>query len=135
MNNINIIGRLGRDPELKYLADGKAVAELNLAIDDGYGENKKTVWISCVLWGKSAEVASQYLNKGDRCGITGRLSQDTWDDKETGKKQTKTKITGDQLTFIEVKEKGSTPQPRPQQDSNKSLPPSQDFGDEDETPF
>lgn len=120
MNNVNIIGRLGRDPELRYTPAGKAVCEINLAVDDGWGENKKTAWIGCVLWGKTTKIAAQHLKKGDRAGITGRLTQDQWDDKETGKKQTKTKVTAESLHFIESKREGQNQPSATQDDHNRA---------------
>jgi len=92
MNNVNIIGRLGSDFDLKYTPSGKAVCELNLAVNDGYGENKKTVWLGVTIWGATAELAKKALNKGDLVGISGRLSQEEWEGKD-GKKQRKTKVT------------------------------------------
>lgn len=100
MNNVNIIGRLGSDPELRYTYSGKAVTEINLAVDDGWGENKKTAWIGVVLWGATAELAGRALKKGDRVGITGRLSQDEWEDKQTGKKQRKTKVKAESMHLL-----------------------------------
>lgn len=100
MNSVNIIGRIGSDIELRSTPSGKPVAEVNLAVDDGYGENKKTAWIGVTMWGKTAEIASQYLSKGSQVGITGRLSQDEWTDKDSGKKQRKTKVTADNIYFI-----------------------------------
>jgi single-strand DNA-binding protein len=103
MNSVNIIGRVGQDIEVRFTPSGKAVTELNLAVDDGWGENKKTAWIGVVLWGATAELAGRALQKGDRVGVSGRLSQDEWEDKATGKKQRKTKITGENMTLLSPK--------------------------------
>ena len=133
MNNVNLIGRLGSDPEVKFTPSGKAVAEINLAVDDGWGENKKTAWIGVVLWGATAELAGRALRKGDRVGITGRLSQDEWEDKATGKKQRKTKVTAESMHLIGAKrEDAATPAPAP-----KTTPPKQgeDFDTEDDIPW
>lgn len=141
MNSVNIIGRLGRDPELKYTPGGKAVCELNLAVDYGWGENKKTSWIGCVLWEKTAEIAAQHLLKGDQCGISGYLTQDTWDDKETGKKQSKTKVTCERLTFTGGKKESQSSPPATQDDHNRAKANAyqpQDAAsddDEDDIPF
>jgi single-strand DNA-binding protein len=103
MNTVNIIGRLGADIELRYTPSGKAVVEANVAVDDGWGENKKTVWLGVTMWGATAELAAKALVKGSRVGITGRLSQDEWEDKNTGKKQRKTKVTCESMHLIESK--------------------------------
>lgn len=103
MNSVNIIGRVGGEIELRYTPSGKAVAQLTLAVDDGWGENKKTAWIGVTLWGATAELAKKAVRKGDRLGIAGRLSQEEWDDKETGKKQRKTKVTCESMDLLEPK--------------------------------
>ena len=76
MNKILIIGRLTRDAALRYTADGKEVADISLAVDDGYGEQKKTLWIKCSLWGKRAVSLEQYLTKGTQVYIEGRLNHE-----------------------------------------------------------
>ena len=103
MNNVNIIGRAGSDPELRYTPSGKAVTEINLAVDDGWGENKKTAWIGVTFWGATAELAGKAIRKGDRVGISGRLTQEEWEDKQTGKRQRKTKVTCENMTLLEPK--------------------------------
>jgi len=112
MNTVNLIGRVGADIELKYTPSGKAVTELNLAVDDGWGENKKTVWIGVTIWGATAELAAKALTKGSRVGINGRLSQEEWEDKNTGKKQRKTKVTCEQMHLLESKREGGNSAPR-----------------------
>ena len=94
---------------MRYTPSGKAVCEINLAVDDGWGENKKTAWIGVVLWEQKAELAAKYVRKGDRLGITGRLSQDEWTDKETGKKQRKTKVTCEAVHLLGEKRDGQAP--------------------------
>jgi single-strand DNA-binding protein len=132
MNSVNIIGRVGADIEVRFTPNGKAVTELNLAVDDGWGENKKTAWIGAVLWGATAELAGRALQKGDRVGISGRLSQDEWEDKTTGKKQRKTKVTCEQMTLLSSKR--DTPERRDDKPAAKpaiSEPTYDDDGNED----
>lgn len=102
MNSVNISGRVGGEVELRYTPNGKAVAQLTLAVDDGWGENKKTAWIGVTLWGATAELAKKAVRKGDRLGISGRLSQEEWEDKD-GKKQRKTKVTCESMDLLEPK--------------------------------
>jgi single-strand DNA-binding protein len=119
MNQVNVIGRLGADIELRYTPSGKAVCELNLAVDDGWGENKKTVWLGVTVWGATAELAAKALTKGHRVGITGRLSQEEWEDKNTGKKQRKTKVTCQDMHLLEPKRDGQAPQQPTQHEAAK----------------
>ena len=110
MNNVNLIGRIGADPEIRHTPGGKTVANLNLAVDDGWGDNKKTVWIGVTLWGTTAELCGRACRKGDRLGITGRLSQEEWE--KDGKKQRKTKVTAEAMHLLEPKRE-SQPSARP----------------------
>lgn len=77
MNTVNLIGRLGADPELHYFESGTAVASFSLALDRGInkdtGERKPPVWVPVRVWGKSAQNAADLLHKGDKVGISGRL--------------------------------------------------------------
>ena len=114
MNSVNIIGRLGADIELKHTPGGKPVAEANLAVDDGWGEHKKTVWLGVTIWGIAAELAAKALRKGDRVGFTGRLSQEEWEGKD-GKKQRKTKVTCEAMHLLGDKREGQQPAPKSQQ--------------------
>jgi single-strand DNA-binding protein len=130
MNRVNIIGRVGGEIELRHTPAGKAVTEINLAVDDGWGENKKTAWIGVTLWGATAELAQRAIRKGDRVGIDGRLSQDEWEDKQTGKKQRKTKVTCDNMFLLEPRRDGPT-QSAPA--STQSVIPPRYVEDDDDT--
>jgi len=136
MNQVNIIGRVGADIELRYTPSGKAVTEINLAVDDGWGENKKTAWIGVTVWGTTAELAGKAVRKGDRLGITGRLTQEEWEDKTTGKKQRKTKVTCENMHLIEAKrDAGTQHQPQDAHNTAKANAYQPQPTDEDEPPF
>jgi single-strand DNA-binding protein len=74
MHKISLIGRLTKDAVHRFTADGKQVADISLAVDDGFGDNKKTLWIRASLWGERAEKLTQYLLKGTQVYIEGRLN-------------------------------------------------------------
>lgn len=101
INQVCITGNIGNELELRYTKTGTAVLELNLAVVSGFGDNKKTNWIGCTLWGKTAESAKEYLGKGRKIVVAGRLDQDSWEDKESGKKQSKTRVVVEQWTFAD----------------------------------
>lgn len=122
MNSVNIIGRVGGEIELRHTPSGKAVAEINLAVDDGWGENKKTVWLGVTLWGVTAKLAAQALTKGDRVGIIGRLSQDEWVGND-GKKQRKTKVTCESMHLLEPKRQSNA-----QSEPSQAIKPSPENG-------
>ncbi|AOR24316.1 single-stranded DNA-binding protein [Clostridium taeniosporum] len=113
MNKWIGIGRLVSDAELQFTAGkGTAVAKFKIAIDDGYGEHKKTDFIPIILWGKSAENLSSYLTKGTQVAVSGKISTRSWD-KQDGTKGYATEITADMYGGIKLlggkKNKSSSP--------------------------
>ena len=73
MNVFNAIGRVGKDAIVRYTQSGKAVAGWSLAVDDGWGQNKQTVWLDCSLWGDRAEKLAPFITKGAQIGVTGSI--------------------------------------------------------------
>ena len=76
MNKLTIIGRLVKDAALRYAPSGDPVADISLAVDDGYGDKKSTIWFKCSLWGKRAVSLEQYLTKGTQVYVEGRLNHE-----------------------------------------------------------
>jgi single-strand DNA-binding protein len=104
VNKAILVGRLGRDPETRYTSGGQAVCNFTLATDEGFrdrsGERqKRTEWHRIVLWGKLAEIAQQYLKKGQLVYIEGRIQTRQWDDRE-GNKRTTTEIVGNVMRML-----------------------------------
>ena len=105
-NKVILVGNLTRDPQVKYTTGGTAVAELGLAVSrqwfDKQANTKKeeTTFVDVTLWGRTAEVAGEYLAKGKQVLIEGRLQLDTWDDRETGQKRSKLKVVGENMTML-----------------------------------
>jgi single-strand DNA-binding protein len=85
MNNITVAGTLGKDAEVKYLANGDAIC--NFSVADSQGREKPTIWWNCGLYGKRAESLSQYLTKGQAVTVTGSVSEREWTDKEGNKRK------------------------------------------------
>lgn len=104
-NSVTLVGNLTRDVEVRFLPSGQAVAEVSLAVNEKWtgkdGEKKEVCnFIDCTLWGKTAELAGQYLAKGSPVLFQGKLKQDTWEDKESGQKRSKLKVTVDHMQFL-----------------------------------
>ncbi len=133
-NIVAITGRLGRSPELKNLASGTSVVDISVAVQDGWGENEKTAWLGVTFWGKAAEALANHCTKGQKIWVSGRLSQESWDDKETGKKNTRTKVTASQWGFCESK-KASAGEPAGQPSSQQPTPPNSQPAGGDDIPF
>ena len=109
LNKIVTIGRLTRDPEIRYTQSGKAVCTFSIAVDDGYGENKKAYFCPVVVWGKAAEACGNSLRKGSKVAVTGKLTSRQYDNSE-GKKVTVFEIVADAfggVEFLDKKQGGS----------------------------
>lgn len=140
MNSINLIGRCGTTPEQKTTQSGKLVTNFRLAVDDGYGDKKKTIWVGVQCWEKTAEVVSQYLSKGDQVAVTGKLQSDEFTPKGADKPTTVFFIQAQNITFLAQKEKkekaDSAPQSEPSREpiKQRTTPMDQDPA-ENEPPF
>ena len=118
MNQVNIIGRLGQDPELRYTPTGKAVARLSVAVNDRYGENEKTYWFPVICWNGLAEVVGEHLHKGNRIAVSGRLTTRSYEINE--ETRTVTEIVAGSIDFLD---------PKPKEETSDEIP------DNDEVPF
>ena len=106
INKVILIGNVGRDPEIRYTAQGQAVASFSLATTErGYTAANgtqvpdRTEWHSIVMWGKNAEIAERYIRKGSQLYIEGKLRTRTWEDKNQIKRQV-TEIYVDTFDFL-----------------------------------
>lgn len=105
VNKVILIGNLTRDPEVRHTPKGTAVGDIALAINRAYtaenGEKREdTTYVDVTLWGRTAEIAQQYLRKGRPVYIEGRLQMDTWEDKSTGQKRSKLKVVAEALQLL-----------------------------------
>ncbi len=98
VNRVFLVGNLGHDPELRYTPQGTAVCSFSLATKEKRGENEKTQWHQIVAFGKTAENANQYLNKGRQAFIEGRIDYQEWE--KDGVKKKATKIIAERITFL-----------------------------------
>ena len=105
VNKVILIGNLGKDPELRTTDAGATVATLALATSRSYTDKRserieETEWHTVVLWSKLADLAGQYLQKGRKVYIEGRLQTRSWIDQKTGDKRYKTEVVATQMTFL-----------------------------------
>lgn len=138
-NHCVLVGNLTRDPELKYIPSGTAVCNISLAINERYkvGDEwkEKAVFVECTAWGKTAEVANEYLVKGSPVLIDGRLDFQQWE--KDGQKRSKLLVMVNKLQLIGSKGERKT-KSEPQDDPDSNYNQSQDFGppgDESDIPF
>ena len=134
-NKVVLVGNLTRDPELRTVGSGSAVCELGLAINRTYkvqGEKREEVtFVDVTCWGKTAEIAEQYLAKGRQILIEGRLTLSEWEDKD-GNKRSKLRVTCENLTMLGSRPDGVRPK---QNDSSQQQPQWSDAAKDEDTPF
>ena len=107
VNKVFLVGRLGKDPELRYTAAGKAVCTFSVATDRWVGRDEEPVadWHHIVAWERQAETCSKFLSKGRQVAVAGRVQYDTYTDKE-GVKKHWTEIRASEVTFLGSKSDG-----------------------------
>ncbi len=130
LNKVMIIGRLGRDPEMRYTPSGRPVTTFSVATSRSWntseGERRtETEWFNVVAWGNLAEICKQYLNKGQQVYVEGRLQTRYWDDAE-GNKHSSTEIVANEMIMLGDR-----------RDNNQHLEEEENFAgaDDDEFPF
>ena len=99
INQVTVVGRVGKDPELKYFETGNTLAIFSIAVNRPT-KNKETDWFDIKLWGKQAEIAGEYVRKGSLIGIVGQVDFDSWNDKTSGELQVKPVISGTDLRLL-----------------------------------
>ncbi len=109
LNKILLIGNLVDDPrELRTTNSGQVVTDFRIAVNDRFGrEDRRTLFIDVTVWGRTAENCHKYLGKGRGVLVEGRLEEDTWDDRETGKPRSKMRVVASQVTFMPGRGEGS----------------------------
>lgn len=110
-NLVVLTGRLTSDPELKTTPSGKNVTNFTIANDAGYGENKKTNFITVVAWQKTAEFVTKYFRKGSMIGIEGEIQTRKYEDKN-GNKRMAFEVKANDIQFVDTKKTGNQQQPQ-----------------------
>ncbi|MEO8035772.1 MAG: single-stranded DNA-binding protein [Acidobacteriota bacterium] len=144
VNKVILIGRLGKDPEIRSTPSGTSVAKFTIATDERFtdksGEKQeRTEWHNIVAWSKLAEICGQYLRKGKLVYIEGSLRTDSWDDKETGVKKYRTEIVANTMQMLDRKGDedgggGGSSSYGSKKSSGSSAPPTE-MDDDEEVPF
>jgi len=99
VNSITLVGRAGRDPEVRYFESGSMVANLTMAVNRR-SNNDEPDWFNLEIWGKQAQVAADYVRKGSLLGIIGSFKLDRWTDRSTGEERSKPVIRVDRLELL-----------------------------------
>jgi len=140
LNKVMLIGNLGKDPELRYTTSGVAVATFSLATNESWKDQdgnlqERTEWHNIVAWKKLAEICGEWLKKGKKVYIEGRIQTRSYDDKNTGTKKYITEIVADNMIMLDYKaasENGGSPAPLPEAPASNTGGGSKE---EDDLPF
>lgn len=139
VNKVILLGNLGQDPELRYTPSGAAVTTLSLATNEVWKDNdgnkqERTEWHRVVLWRKQAELAGEWLKKGSKVYVEGRLQTRSWEDKD-GNKRYITEVVGDTLTMLDSKSEGGRGMEPPSSEMPESPAAPSAPPEEDDLPF
>ena len=99
MNVITLVGRAGRDPEVRYFESGTMVANLSLAVN-AYKRDEAPDWFNLTIWGKQAQVAVDYVKKGSQIAVSGRMTSERWTDRATGEEKSKPVVVVERITLL-----------------------------------
>ena len=99
INSVTLVGRAGRDPEVRYFESGTVVANLTMAVNRRNRDDEPD-WFNLEIWGKQAQVAADYVKKGSLIGITGSFKLDSWKDRNTGEDRNKPVVRVDRLELL-----------------------------------
>ena len=140
INQVVLTGRLTADPEIRYTQGGKAIASFNLANGRRYKNQsgevvEDTSFIGCTAFGQSAEFIGQYIRQGQPILVQGRLKQEAWEERQTGKKQSKTKVLVDVVKSMGQRSAPTQQAPKAEYQAASETTPAIDAMDDDEVPF
>ncbi len=119
VNKVILVGNLGKDPEVKYTPSGTAVAKFSLATNEKFKDKagewqERTEWHSIVAWQRLAEIVGEYVRKGGKLYLEGRLQTSSWDDKESGQKKYRTEIIAQDIVLLDGRrDDGPSERPAP----------------------
>jgi single-strand DNA-binding protein len=108
LNVVNLVGRVGGDPDVKYFESGKVVCKLTLAVNRQTSKDEQPDWFNLEMWDKTAEVAANYVRKGSLIGVQGSLKIETWQDRTTGANRSRPVIRVDRLELLGSKRDNET---------------------------
>jgi single-strand DNA-binding protein len=133
-NKVILLGNLTRDPQVRYTPSGMAVADIGLAVNHTWFDKQtnqrkeEATFVEVTLWGRTAEIAGEYLAKGRQVLIEGRLKLDQWDDKQTGQKRSKLHVVCEEMRMVGGRPDGPGPGGRSSGDlASQAAEPSEGF--------
>ncbi|CAB3654374.1 Single-stranded DNA-binding protein [Achromobacter mucicolens] len=133
LNRCEFIGRLGKDPDVRYAPDGGAICNFSLAVGWKTSGKEGTEWVRVVAFGKLGQICADYLTKGKQVYVSGRMTTRKWTDKDSGQDRYSTEIVADQLQMLGGKNDESEQRPASKPAARQAAPSTSD--DDSEIPF
>ena len=132
LNSITLGGNIGNDMEVRYTQNGKAIGSFPLAVTNGYGDNKRVMWITCLVFGERAEKLAPHIRKGGKIVVSGRLDVRQFD-RNDGTKGTAVEVAVNDLEFFSINQQQEQQKQPSNKNSGANNPPPMDF--DDDIPF
>jgi len=141
LNQCNFIGRVGKDPEIKYTQDGTAIANFSIACGESWkdkagNKQEKTSWVRCVAWRKLAEIIGEYVHKGQQIFVSGKFTTREWE-KDGIKRYMSEIVVSDMQMLGSKSDSQAKSKPEPEQSQQPSADEQKAYGagDDDQIPF
>ena len=136
VNKVILVGNVGQDPEVKYTASGVPVAKLSLATSERFKDKNdawqdRTEWHSVVAWQRLAEIVGEYVRKGSKLYIEGKLQTSTWEDEQSGEKKYRTEIVARDIVLLGARDNGEQGRNERGSDESQAEPTPVGVGDTD----
>lgn len=128
LNQCNFIGRCGSDPAVRYTQDGKAVANMSIAVTEKWKDNERTEWVKLIFWDKLAGIVEKYIKKGSLIFVSGRLQSREYE--KDGQKRYMTEVVVSTMQMLDSKGSGNS-----QEQGNDQVQGTPDTGSDDSIPF
>jgi single-strand DNA-binding protein len=142
VNKVILVGNLGKDPEVKYTPSGVPVAKFSLATNERYKDKggewqERTDWHNIIAWQRLAEVVGEYVSKGSKVYIEGKLQTSSWEDRQSGERKYRTEIVARDLLLLGPHQNGTGNQAAPPHNSDRPEPTNAGLGEitDDDIPF
>jgi single-strand DNA-binding protein len=142
VNKVILVGNLGKDPEVKYTPSGVPVAKFSLATNERYKDKggewqERTEWHNIIAWQRLAEVVGEYVSKGSKVYIEGKLQTSSWEDRQSGEKKYRTEIVARDLLLLGPQQNGNGNQAAPPHNSDRPASTNTGRGEitDDDIPF
>jgi single-strand DNA-binding protein len=127
VNKVILVGNVGQDPEVKYTASGVPVAKLSLSTNERFKDKNdawqdRTEWHSVVAWQRLAEIVGEYVRKGSKLYIEGKLQTSTWEDKQSGERKYRTEIVARDIVLLGSRDSGEEERPETSGEESNTEP-------------